>query len=56
MRGERVVRFGAASPLAQISSLVHRDPHLSPEGSAALEELIRATYARLRTDKDAPTD
>ena len=56
MRGERVVQFGAASPLAQISSIIHRDPHLSPEGSAALEELIRATYARLRTDSDAPTD
>ena len=54
MRGEHVVQFGAASPLAQISSIIHRDPHLSPEGSAALEELIRATYARLRTDRDAP--
>ena len=56
MRGARVEQFGAASPLAQISTLIHRDPHLSPEGSAALEELIRATYARLRTDRDAPTD
>ena len=54
MRRERVVHFGAASPLAQISSIIHRDPHLSPEGTAALEELIRATYSRLRTDKDAP--
>ena len=56
MRGGQVAQFGNASPLAQISSIIHRDPHLSPEGGAALEELIRATYARLRTDQDTPTD
>ena len=56
MRGERVNEFGGASSLAQISSILHRDPHLNPEGSAALEELIRATYSRLRTDRDEPTD
>ena len=56
MRGERIQQFGSASPLAQISSILHRDPHLNPEGSAALEELIRATYSRLRTDSDDPTD
>ena len=56
MRGGQVAQFGAASPLAEISSIIHRDPHLSPEGDAALEELIRATYARLRTDKGTPTD
>ena len=56
MRGECVQQFGAASPLAQISTIIHQDPHLSPEGGAALEELIRATYARLRTDGDAQTD
>ncbi len=50
MRDGQVAQFGSASPLAQISSIIHRDPHLSPEGGAALEELIRATYARLRTD------
>ncbi len=55
MRGERVEQFGGASPLAQISSILHQDPHLNPEGSAALEELIRATYSRLRTDSDNPT-
>ena len=52
MRVESVDRFGAASPLARISSILHRDPHLNPEGAVALEELIRATYARLRTDSD----
>ncbi len=56
MRGERVEQFGAASPLAQISSIIHQDPRLSSEGGAALEELIRATYARLRTDTDEPKD
>ena len=56
MRAETVDQFGAASPLAQISSIIHRDPHLNPEGAVALEELIRATYARLRTDSDRTTD
>lgn len=50
MRAEAVDRFGAPSPLAQISTIIHRDPRLNPEGAVALEELIRATYARLRTD------
>ena len=52
MRAETVDHFGVAAPLAQISSIIHRDPHLNPEGAVALEELIRATYARLRTDSD----
>ena len=56
MRTESVDQFGAASPLAQISSIIHRDPHLNPEGAVALEELIRATYVRLRTDSDRATD
>ena len=56
MRGERINQFGSASPLAQISSILHGDPHLNAAGSAALEELIRATYSLLRTDKDTPTD
>ena len=52
MRREAVAKFGGASPLAQISSIIHRDPHLNREGVAALEEMIKATYARLRTDRD----
>lgn len=51
MRGEGTLPFGDASPLAQISSILHRDPHLNREGSVALEELIRAAYSRLRTDQ-----
>ena len=56
MRAETVDQFGAAGPLAQISSIIHRDPRLNREGTVALEELIRATYARLRTDSDRTTD
>lgn len=56
MRSDPVARFGAPSPLAQISSIIHGDPHLNPEGVAALEEMIKATYARLRTDRDDKRD
>ena len=52
MRPERADRFGAPAPLARISTILHRDPNLNPEGAAALEEMIKATYARLRTDRD----
>ena len=52
MRGECAQQFGGATPLAQISTILHQDPLLSPEGSVALEELVRATYARLRSDRD----
>ncbi len=53
MRSERVERFGAPTPLAQISSIIHRDPNLNTEGVVALEEMIKAAYARLRTDKNS---
>jgi transcriptional regulator with XRE-family HTH domain len=36
--------------LAMISTYLHADKHLSDEGATALEELIKATYARLRKD------
>ena len=51
MRVDQSQRFGSPSPLARISSIIHRDPNLDPEGMIALEEMIKATYARLRTDK-----
>ena len=51
MRERPVDKFGAASPLAQISTIIHKDPNLNTDASVALEELIKATYARLRTDK-----
>ena len=56
MRSEQAERFGAPTPLAQISSIIHRDPNLNPEGVVALEEMIKATYARLRTDKNSKTN
>ena len=56
MRAKTVNQFGAAGSLAQISSIIHRDPNLNPEGAIALEELIRATYERLRTDSDRASD
>ena len=37
-------------PLAMISTYLRSDPHLSPEGARALDELIKATYERLRKD------
>lgn len=43
--------FGSASPLAQISTIIHQDPNLNADAATALEELVKATYARLRTDK-----
>jgi transcriptional regulator with XRE-family HTH domain len=43
---------GAASPLTQISTIIHDDPNLNPAAAAALEELLKATYARLRDQKE----
>lgn len=36
-------------PLAMISTYLKGDKNLSPEAAAALDELIKATYDRLRT-------
>jgi transcriptional regulator with XRE-family HTH domain len=35
-------------PLAMISTYLRSDRNLSPEGAVALEELLKATYERLR--------
>ena len=35
-------------PLAMISTYLRSDQNLTPEAAIALEELIKATYARLR--------
>lgn len=43
--------FGSASPLTQISSIIRDDPNLNPDAATALEEMIKATYARLRSQK-----
>lgn len=37
-------------PLAMISTYLRSDPHLSPEAARALDELVKATYERLRTE------
>lgn len=37
-----------SQPLAEITVLLRRDPNLSPEAAAALDELVKATYERLR--------
>lgn len=38
------------STLAMISTYLRADPHLSEEGAIAMEELVKATYERLRKD------
>ncbi|MFJ4832336.1 helix-turn-helix domain-containing protein [Streptomyces sp. NPDC088747] len=38
----------AAEPLAMISTYLRSDRNLSPESAAALEEVIKITYERLR--------
>lgn len=54
LHAEDFVRDGdrgqEAEPLAMISTYLRSDPHLSPEGAIALEEVIKATYERLRKD------
>lgn len=37
-----------ASPLSEISLLLRRDPNLSPDARTALDELVKATYERLK--------
>jgi transcriptional regulator with XRE-family HTH domain len=46
--GLRSRAFGSSAPLTQISAILRDDPNLNPEGAAALEEMIKATYKRLR--------
>jgi len=43
--------FGGASPLAQISSILRDDPNLSKDAATALDELVKSTYARLRSNR-----
>jgi transcriptional regulator with XRE-family HTH domain len=39
-----------AEPLALISTYLRSDKHLSPEAATALDQVIRATYLRLRNE------
>lgn len=43
--------FGGASPLAQISSILRDDPNLNKDAATALDQLIKSTYARLRSSR-----
>jgi hypothetical protein len=49
--GRGATAFGSASPLTQISSILRDDPNLNEDAAAALDEMIKATYARLRSTK-----
>lgn len=40
-----------SEPLAQITAYLRADPHLTPEGAAALEAIVKAGYERLRKDR-----
>ena len=46
----RSVQSSARKPetLAMISTYLRADPHLTPKSAAALEELVKVTYRRLR--------
>ena len=41
-------RVSEPDPLAQITTYLRSDRNLTPEAAAALDELIKATYERLR--------
>jgi transcriptional regulator with XRE-family HTH domain len=43
--------FGGASPLTQISSILRDDPNLNKDAATALDELVKSTYARLRSQR-----
>ena len=40
---------GEPEPLAMISTYLRSDKNLTPEAAAALDEVVKATYERLRT-------
>ena len=44
----RTRRFGSASPITRISTILREDPDLDPSGASALEEIIKASYHRLK--------
>jgi transcriptional regulator with XRE-family HTH domain len=50
IRDEGGSTVGEATPLAMISTYLRSDPHLTREGAIALDELIKATYERIRRE------
>ena len=45
-------RQGDAEPLAMISTYLRADRNLSPEAAAALDEVVKVTYERLRRQEE----
>ncbi len=43
-------RQNEPEPLAMISTYLKSDPHLTPEAADALDQLVKATYERMRKD------
>ena len=39
-----------SDPLAKITAYLRADSHLTPEGAAAIEAIVRAAYEKLRQD------
>ena len=39
-----------SDPLAQITAYLRADRHLTPEGAAAIEAIVKAAYEKLRKD------
>jgi transcriptional regulator with XRE-family HTH domain len=51
LKAEDFIRDGEsaeAEPLARVTALLRADPHLSPANAKVLEDIVMATYARLR--------
>lgn len=51
LKAESFIRDGVppeAEPLARVTTLLRADPHLSPENAKVLEDIVMATYSRLR--------
>jgi hypothetical protein len=44
----------APEPLAQISQALRNDPNLERQDAEALEDIVRAAYARLLRKTNAP--
>jgi transcriptional regulator with XRE-family HTH domain len=55
LKAELFVQGGKATqvesdPLAQITAYLRADSHLTPEGAAAIEAIVKAAYEKLRKD------
>ncbi len=51
LKAEDFIRDGEhteAEPIARVTALLRADPHLSPGNAKVLEDIVMATYARLR--------